>query len=463
MRAAQLAAMAVLTLLAVGGASGGMYMPPGGDGAPVWLPDGSVVFEGLNVGVVKPDGSDLHVVAAGAGWWATAAPTAPLLALTGYDTTGKQWLEVAATDGSQTRKLVEGGLPVGWLPDSSRLIFTIVPVLGSRYASRYYSIRPDGTDMTPYPANVRGTPSPDGSRFAYITADTNGENTKLHVVSADGSSDVVLHSGSPAAADEPLFWSSDGARLAYWTQGVVLTVTGLAGGTRLYPIVGAVGNGSIAWAPDGDTIYADSTLGLVRIDLATGDERTIRGITPPSGVAVSRDGAHIAYSAGGECRDRLGIYVANADGTDRRRVSNSCRIYGTDGPDVLHGDFSQVVLGLGGDDTLYADDTYYYFDGDTLYGGPGNDHLIGGYARDILYGGPGDDTLEGGPSADILIAGPGHDHIDGGGGGDTIGAQDGERDWIDCGGNGYGPAGRDVVYADRIDVVSADCEIVHRR
>jgi Ca2+-binding RTX toxin-like protein len=76
------------------------------------------------------------------------------------------------------------------------------------------------------------------------------------------------------------------------------------------------------------------------------------------------------------------------DGTARRRVSNSCRIYGTDGPDTLHGDYSQVVLGLGGDDTLYADDTYYYFDGDTLYGGPGNDTLDGGDARDTLSGGP---------------------------------------------------------------------------
>jgi len=116
-----------------------------------------------------------------------------------------------------------------------------------------------------------------------------------------------------------------------------------------------------------------------------------------------------------------------------------------------------------GDDTLYADDTYYFFDGDTLLGGPGNDTLVGGFGQDSLYGGPGDDTLSGGPSKDVLVGGSGHDHIDGGGGGDLIGAQDGERDWISCGPNGYGRGGRDVVYADRVDVVASDCEIVHRR
>jgi Ca2+-binding RTX toxin-like protein len=181
------------------------------------------------------------------------------------------------------------------------------------------------------------------------------------------------------------------------------------------------------------------------------------GIEDP---AVSPDGRLLAYSAGGECRDRLGIYVANADGTDRRRLTNSCRIVGTAGPDVLHADWSRVVLGLGGDDTLYADDTGYFFEGNTLYGGPGDDALIGGSGQDILDGGPGDDTLVGGANNDTLTGGRGHDHVDGGGGGDTIYARDGERDWITCGPNAYNR--RDTVYADQFDVVAKDCELVHR-
>jgi hypothetical protein len=44
----------------------------------------------------------------------------------------------------------------------------------------------------------------------------------------------------------------------------------------------------------------------------------------------------------------------------------------------------------------------------------------------------------------------------------VIHAADGQRDWIGCGPSGYGKAGRDIVYADRADVVASDCGIVHR-
>jgi Ca2+-binding RTX toxin-like protein len=91
--------------------------------------------------------------------------------------------------------------------------------------------------------------------------------------------------------------------------------------------------------------------------------------------------------ARGVARTGAGIYVANADGTAIRRLSNDCRVVGTAGPDALHGSFSQIVLGLGGSDRLYADDPGTFFEGDTLNGGPGNDALIGGYARDTLIGG----------------------------------------------------------------------------
>ena len=275
-------------------------------------------------------------------------------------------------------------------------------------------------------------------------------------------------------------WSPDGAQLAYWSSDgrtARLRVARIGGndGSVRFEIPGAVTNGAIVWSPDTRTVFGAGTSGLVGIDLATRKRHTLVGI--PNAV-FSPNGQLIAFTAGGECRDRVGVYIADPAGKTRRRLTNSCSIYGTDGPDVLHGDFSRVLFGLGGDDTLYADDTYYYFDGDTLYGGPGDDHLIGGYARDILDGGPGDDTLEGGLSKDVLIGGPGndtltgggsgdilkggpgHDHIEGDGGGDTIYAVDRERDWISCGRPAYDR--RDVVYADRIDVVSADCEIVHR-
>jgi Tol biopolymer transport system component len=445
--------------LAVGGAGAGSYVPPPGEGDPHWLSDGSIVLSSsTGVRTVGADGSGERVVYPEAVWIpyeAHVAPTGPLFAFVADDQAAQLWLAVENADGTQTRLLVRDAVPVGWLPDGSRLIFYEASAQNGQETTRFFSIRPDGTDLTAYPANVRGTPSPGGTQFAYVTG---SPKPRLHVVAADGSSDTIVAGTSPAEPDARPAWSPDGTRIAFWAGGGSLAVARVAGGSRAYPVPGARPSGGIAWAPDGSTIFADGVPRPVRIDLSTGEEWRLAGIPGLySGLEVSPDGSRIAYAASGECRDRVGIYVANVDGSDRRRISNGCRIDGTDGPDILHGGFSQVVLGLGGDDTLYADDTGYSFEGDTLYGGPGKDTLVGGSARDTLSGGPGDDTLSGGPSADILIGGPGRDRISGGGGKDTIGARDGERDRISCG------RGSDIVYADRVDVVGADCEAVHRR
>jgi len=84
---------------------------------------------------------------------------------------------------------------------------------------------------------------------------------------------------------------------------------------------------------------------------------------------------------------------------------------------------------------------------DVLNGLGGNDTLLGGGGNDILRGGAGNDVLDGGL---------GRDRLEGDAGNDTIRARDGQRDVIDCG------SGRDTVVADRIDVVSRNCERVRR-
>ncbi|MFK7779371.1 MAG: GEVED domain-containing protein, partial [Gimesia sp.] len=69
--------------------------------------------------------------------------------------------------------------------------------------------------------------------------------------------------------------------------------------------------------------------------------------------------------------------------------------------------------GLGGNDQIIADDTFYKIES-MFFGGLGNDLLVGGFGNDVLVGGDGNDTLEGGPDGfDILIGGAGSDFIRG--------------------------------------------------
>jgi Tol biopolymer transport system component len=288
--------------------------------------------------------------------------------------------------------------------------------------------------------------SPDGGHLAYLVPDVPLGKVDLHVVRPDGSDDVNVSAAVSESAWEP-DWSPDSSRLAFWSRAwpnLDLNIVGLDGSSGKYQLRDPIGDmpSNPNWSPDGNTItysqYAtvahDPALYTLTVTTGLSHRLSATGTDP----IFSPDGTRIAFTDGGECRDRYGIYVINTDGTNRQRVTNDCRILGTPGNDALHGSFSQIVLGLAGNDRLYADDPAAPDQGDTLSGGPGND------------------TLYGGPANDILIGGPGHDHIYGQGGDDVIRAADGQRDWISCG------TGHDVVYADRLDVVAKDCEIVHR-
>ncbi len=196
----------------------------------------------------------------------------------------------------------------------------------------------------------------------------------------------------------------------------------------------------------------------MRLDLSSGAARRLTsfGGTP----SFSPDGTRIAFASVGECRDRAGIYVATATGAHVSRLTNDCRIVGTSGADVLRGtDVADILVGLAGDDRLFARDSEFV--GDTLLGDDGNDLLVGDSAPDLLRGGRGSDRLIAGNGRDDLYGGAGRDQIAGQRGNDFIHARDGWRDTVSCGTNLRGPE-RDEVWADRFDRVSRDCEIVHR-
>jgi Ca2+-binding RTX toxin-like protein len=75
----------------------------------------------------------------------------------------------------------------------------------------------------------------------------------------------------------------------------------------------------------------------------------------------------------------------------------------------------------------------------------------------VLHGGAGNDTVEGGTGNDIIDGGAGADRLTGGPGNDNINsALDGSIDHVSCG------TGTDKAFIDANDVVSSDCERVHR-
>jgi Ca2+-binding RTX toxin-like protein len=94
---------------------------------------------------------------------------------------------------------------------------------------------------------------------------------------------------------------------------------------------------------------------------------------------------------------------------------------------------------------------------DRLFGGTGNDTLLGGDGDDRLRGGLGDDVLHGQDGNDRLRGGRGRDTVYGEAGDDRLVVRDGEADVVDCG------PGFDRVRADPMDVVDTSCEVVQRR
>jgi Ca2+-binding RTX toxin-like protein len=86
------------------------------------------------------------------------------------------------------------------------------------------------------------------------------------------------------------------------------------------------------------------------------------------------------------------VDLAQGTATDLGGVTNVENVWGGSGDDILLGDegANQLDGGIGND---------------ALVGRGGEDNLAGGMGRDLLIGGLGSDTLHGGPGEDILIGG----------------------------------------------------------
>src|SRR5262245_3872060 len=127
----------------------------------------------------------------------------------------------------------------------------------------------------------------------------------------------------------------------------------------------------------------------------TAGHLTILGDFQDNTIAVSRDAAGTLQVNGGAVHVRGGTPT----------IANTSRIQ---------------IFGLGGNDTLSLDETNGPLPRANIFGGTGNDTLIGGAAADLLFGQSGNDTLLGKGGADILFGGTGNDTLTGGAANDQV-------------------------------------------
>ena len=188
---------------------------------------------------------------------------------------------------------------------------------------------------------------------------------------------------------------------------------------------------------------------------------------------VERDEVSCAAPAGGGSAPTIQVdtadVVSGPCGQRQVFMKDWVQVDGTAGNDRLDSSFlPSHVNGLEGDDFIELFGQHGRADG-----GPGNDTIQG---SGLLLGGPGDDKLDaqktstvaarldgedgddqllGSAAGDRFTGGAGRDTITARSGNDTIRVRDGERDTVNCG------DGRDVVLADRLDVLKS-CERIGR-
>ncbi|SNY04133.1 calcium-binding protein [Paractinoplanes atraurantiacus] len=111
--------------------------------------------------------------------------------------------------------------------------------------------------------------------------------------------------------------------------------------------------------------------------------------------------------------------------------------------------------GATGDDGYPGEHDSIGADIEAIWGGNGNDRLLGTGRADFLSGMSGNDTLLGYGGNDTLFGDTGADLISGGAGDDSLYASDGSKDRVDGGANAT--ATGDTCQLDKLDI-SASCE-----
>ena len=184
--------------------------------------------------------------------------------------------------------------------------------------------------------------SPDGSRITFVRYSPEESERGLWVIDADGFNERRLTEGDDGMAT----WSPDGSKIAFPRRlgGIYVAEADGSNQTRL-----AVDGWWPAWSPDGSRIAFLGGSGIYVINTDGSDETLVAPTTSVFGPpAWSPDGSRLAYGVwevgGGKPVEEPGIYIVDADGSNRTRVTDGGRVpsWSPDGSRIVSGELRVV-------------------------------------------------------------------------------------------------------------------------
>jgi len=188
--------------------------------------------------------------------------------------------------------------------------------------------------------------SPDGRMVAYMT----DSSRRIYVRQVGGGAPVFVVEG-----EEPA-WSPDGSQIAFSSREGISVVPALGGSPRLIIRDRAF---SPAWSPDGSKFAYGKEDGWIYVSDTTGaNARRVANEPDPHSPAWSPDGKRLAFVSqnsgwkwGGNIAPSS-IWVVNADGTGKVRVTGTTQLNTTPGW-TADGSGLLFVSGLGGGRDVY--------------------------------------------------------------------------------------------------------------
>ncbi len=177
-------------------------------------------------------------------------------------------------------------------------------------------------------------------------------------------------------------------------------------GDRFDTIFGGDGNDSIRAEFYDDLVYGGAGNDTI---LADGDSRLLSQPIQSSDTVYGGEGNDYLY--GGDFNDLL-TGGAGTDLLDGGKGNDTADFASETGPLTIN------LAILGAQDTGAGLDTFVSIE--RVFGGTGNDSLLGNSTRNLLRGGDGSDTLAGRAGADVLVGGTGDDRLSGGDDADTL-------------------------------------------